>query len=210
MNSRSLLYQLLVLLVSIYCTGCDSQVGSQLSPNKDGIASSPTATAFTSQVPSTATIESVAVTATPSPVSRETSPLLPSTELLTFRGEGPYAGVGTPFEILYDPTVWELINNPESNDNWLSNLREPDCIFWLQDGAVDSTTVDRVILADREWFINQVQAKFISYIFPIDTYAYIFSVGLPEDYRDGTKSSCQLMAEEVIDTFSVVVDQETQ
>ena len=204
MNSRSLLYQLLLLIVSIYCTGCDSQVRSQFSQNKDGIAPSPIATVSTSQVPAAATIESVAVTATPTSVSRETSPLLPSTELISYQGEGPYQGLGAPFELLYDPAVWEFINDPDPFHNRLSNLREPECIFRLQYGAVGSTTVDRVILADREWAINQVQAKFISYISPADTYSYIFAVELPEDYSDGAKSSCQLMAEEVIDTFSLV------
>lgn len=206
MNSRTSLYQLLVLLVSIYCTGCDSQVGTPLSQNKDGIAPSPTATVSTSQAPSAATIESVAVTATPSPVSRETSPLLSSTELISYQGEGPYQGIGAPFELLYDPAVWEFINEPDSFQNRLSNHRESGCILRLQVGPVGSTTVGRVILADREWFINQIRPSIISYILPVDTYAYIFAVELPEDYRDGTKSSCQLMAEEVIDTFSVVVE----
>jgi hypothetical protein len=205
MTSRTLLYQLLVLLVSIYCTGCDSQVESPLSQNKDGIAQSPISTASTPQAPLAATIESVAVTATPSPVSAQTSPLLPSSELLSYQGEGNYAGMAQ-FEVLFDPAVWELINEPESYNNRLSNLREPSCIIGLQTGAVGSTTVDRVILAGREWFINHIHANVINYLFLTDTQgtAYIFGVVLPEDYRDGTKSSCQLMAEEVIDTFSLV------
>jgi hypothetical protein len=130
--------------------------------------------------------------------------LLPSTELLSYRGESPYGDIGAPFEILYDSAVWELINEPESRNNRLSNLRESGCILRLQTGPVGAPTVDRVILADREWFINQIRPNIISYSLPVDTYGYIFGVELPEEYSNATKSSCQQMAEEVLDTFSLV------
>jgi hypothetical protein len=155
-------------------------------------------------VPSSVAIESNAVTATPTPVSRETSPLLPSSALLSYRGESPYGGIGAPFELLYDSAIWELINEPDSFQNRLSNLREPSCIFRLQTGPVGAPTVDRVILADREWFINQIRPNIIFYSLPVDTYAYIFGVELPEEFSNASKSLCQQMAEEVISTFSLV------
>lgn len=121
-----------------------------------------------------------------------------------YQGPNPYRA--TPrFDVAYDTAVWEYVEDDGSGrQSQLKHRSDPGCTIWLRAGAVGSTEVATVWLAERPWTIAQVQSHVILYWAPEGDIGWIFGVLLPEEYSGMGNSSCQDAAERVIDTFKIV------
>ncbi|MFN8468474.1 MAG: hypothetical protein U0X20_23150 [Caldilineaceae bacterium] len=120
--------------------------------------------------------------------------------------QGPNSYRATPrFEVAYDTSVWEYVEDDGSGrQSQLKHRSDPGCTIWLRAGAVGTTEVATVWLAERAWMIGQVQSHFILYWAPEGDIGWIFGVLLPEEYSGMGNSNCQDAAERVIDTFTIV------
>ena len=120
--------------------------------------------------------------------------------------QGPNSYQATPrFDVAYDAAVWEYVEDDGSGrQSQLKHRTDPGCTIWLRAGAVGTTEVATVWLAERAWTIGQVQSHVILYWAPEGDIGWIFGVLLPEEYSGMGNSSCQDAAERVIDTFKIV------
>jgi hypothetical protein len=165
----------------------------------------------TSTVVATVAIPSATPVATelPTPTIRadEVSPASPLAEtegLEHFRGTNPYYPRPL-FDVWYDPAQWEFTPGDDlGHSPRLTNRYIPSCVLRLQAGPLGAPSVPGVRLADRDWFVNQVQAKALLYATDEGSVAFFFGLTLPDDYSSTVKSSCEIAAEAVINTFRVV------
>lgn len=121
-----------------------------------------------------------------------------------YQGPGPYASSPT-FEIAYDPTVWDYVEDDGSGrQSQLLHQALPGCSLWLRAGPAGATAVANASLAGYEWTIGQVQPAILLYSVQQDDVAFIFGLMLPEAYSAGAMSQCQEAAEAVISSFAPV------
>lgn len=123
-------------------------------------------------------------------------------ELVKYRGYSGYGFEYPDFEVWYDPIIWEFV----PDDNRLVYHNEPNCSLILQSGATDaviSPPAD-ITLAGRLWHYQLTFGNRLAYYTHFGNIVYIFDVSLSEKYDETIKSICQQLAEEVLNTFTLV------
>ncbi len=140
------------------------------------------------------------------PVEEPATDAAEPTEESVAHYQGPNSYRATPrFDVAYDTATWEYVEDDGSGrQSQLKHRSDPGCTVWLRAGAVGTTEVATVWLAERAWTIGQVQSHVILYTAPEGDISWNFGVLLPEAYSGMGNSSCQDAAERVIDTFKVV------
>jgi hypothetical protein len=124
-------------------------------------------------------------------------------QLTRFSGLAIYSGLPA-YEVWYDAEIWQFIENDEPG---LVNLKDSNCYLSLRGKAGGGDPVDAISLAGRVWTIfggadeNGEPGSSIVYSTLVGGGGYLFRIDLPEPYQEGEKSSCEQLAEEVIDTF---------
>lgn len=209
---------LVVLGIPIAAGGCVRPPA----PAEVNTAVLPTVTA----VPSTEVVEEMAETPTvaPTETSTETPTETPTEAAAEVAAEaaaavtpetaegtvahyqGPNSYRATPrFDVAYDTSVWEYVEDDGSGrQSQLKHRSDQGCTIWLRAGAVGTTEVATVWLAERAWTIGQVQPQVILYTAPEGDISWNFGVLLPQEYSGMGNSSCQDAAERVLDTFKIV------
>jgi hypothetical protein len=126
-----------------------------------------------------------------------------------YRGYSAYGPEFPSFEILYDTALWRLMPGeiPVSEPQLLAQ-QIPGCRIRLQAGATAAPTVSSIQLAGREWTVRLLQPDSLMYDTPYDEgiISYIFGLHLPQPYSETEKSPCQTAAEQVIDTFTIILN----
>ena len=106
-----------------------------------------------------------------------------------------------PYEIWYDASIWQYTER-EDEEPGLINREDPNCYLSLRGEAGEAPPVAKVVLAGLEWTIYD--GKYSTYYSITDPFNYIFRVDLPDPYQLTAKSTCQQLAEEVINTFRIM------
>lgn len=135
-----------------------------------------------------------------SPLAR---PTRDQTGWTIYRGTNPYRLEYPQYEIRYDPKIWSL-DTVQSTYSLLIHQEIPNCRLVLDAGPIGAQQFATVQLAGREWSVATVQKSSLLYGTPYQNIAFIFGVRLPEEFSPTSKSRCQIEAEMVIDTFTVV------
>jgi hypothetical protein len=131
------------------------------------------------------------------------SPLLTDAELAKYVGHKEHGQPRPDFEIWYNTDVWEL--RVDSSELYYRN--DSSCSLKLQVGPTDIPSImpiTTIVLAGRQWTFRVVGANLLGYSTSSNSGTYIFRLHLPDEYNETSKSICQLLAEEVIGTFSIV------
>ena len=152
------------------------------------------------------------VVSDPDPVASETPsnalepPTIPEQNWAVYRGANAYGAEYPPYEIRYDPSVWSLVD-AQTLQPRLIHREIPDCYLRLDAGPIGARRFASVQLAGREWAMAIVQPSILLYATQYQTIAFLFGVGMPEAFSPISKSRCQVEAEEVMNTFSIVEGQ---
>lgn len=160
----------------------------------------------TPTVASTVTItQAIVSTVTPvvtTPTAVILAPMLPT--LAQYQGSNPYRE-HPRFALAYNPMLWSLIGDEGTNlGKRLIHNTIAGCYLRLESGPMGALSIAQISLAGREWTISQLQSKILRYSSNEADIAFIFDLILPEEYSPTTKSTCQVQAEEVIDTFQMI------
>jgi hypothetical protein len=132
----------------------------------------------------------------------EHSPVDP-TDWAIYRGWDEYRPELPPYEIRYDLKVWSLVDE-QTIEPRLVHREIPNCSLRLLAGPIGAATYATVRLAGREWGMAINQGSSLHYWTQYQNGTFILVVGLPEEFSPANKSLCQIEAEGVIDTFSIV------
>ena len=148
----------------------------------------------------------LSLTSTPV-VSQQASATIVSTisdGLTHYQGPNPYRS-SPSFDVGYDPSVWEYVEDDGSGrQSQLMHRSLSGCSVWLRAGPVGAAAISTVSLAEYDWTISQIQPNILMYLTLTDDIAFIFGLILPDAYSVKTRSPCQQAAEEVIKTFKIV------
>jgi len=130
-----------------------------------------------------------------------------------------------PYEVDYDPALWQLIedfdNNPQTlHDERLQFSQDTNCSIALFGGPMERIYIGSVELAGRRWALaprsvtiekdeTKSQLSFLVYttdaVDPVaGNIAYFLMIYLPMPHDPAQKSICQKQAEAVISTFRIV------
>ncbi|MCC6454599.1 MAG: hypothetical protein IT328_06630 [Caldilineaceae bacterium] len=151
---------------------------------------------------------------TPAPTVRDTvtpsafnSPLVNG--LQRYQGNSNYTGYPS-FEIWFDPTLWQLRAN-EEDTNYLVHQEISGCEIIPDGWATHVIPLASVTLAGVQWGISYfptTAGEFIAYSRGWDNIGYTLLVSLPtpipQMYDPAHKSQCELDAEAVIGTHTVL------
>lgn len=137
------------------------------------------------------------------PVTPPGAPMT-SDGLTHYQGPNPYRS-SPSFDVGYDPSVWEYVEDDGSGrQSQLMHRSLSGCSLWLRAGPVGAPDVSSASLAGYDWTISQAQPNVLIYSTPQGDIAFIFGLILPDAYSESAKSPCQEAAESVIETFKEV------